>query len=541
MARLMSMHPRSYERFENGQGPLDLDQLQLFAEVTDSDPFGILVGMWLDAPAFAVRTADNKPMVAFMLALSEDHARQEQVFDLLTWNKAPHIIRRAMTEEKVAASDRRAIFVGGEAYDEAGGTILRDLFTEDGGGWFEDVALLDRLACDKLAALAEETRGVEGWKWAEARLDHPRAEGLARVYPRPVERPDADKAWMEALSEEYDALVSQWDSVEDLPEAVAARFDEIDAELEAFGDGTAYAPDEIARGGLFVILGVDGVARIERGFIRPEDQVVSEPDPAPEAEAQGGGEDGEALGGEAADDEGEEGLAPLSERLVLDLTANRTAALRDVLAGNPNVALAAVTHALAVGVFYAPHERASCLEIRLTSALLDGHAEGIAETQAGRSLAARHARWASRLPQEVGEAWAFVAALPAMELLDLLAHCASLSVNALRASWDHKPRVWAQADALAKSVGLDMGAYWTATVASYLGRVTKARIGEAVAEAVSSEAATRIEGLKKPEMANEAERLLAGTGWLPVLLRQPDAAPAAETSEAEPEPVATAA
>lgn len=73
MARLMNMHPRSYERFENGQGPLDLDQLQKFAEVTDSDPFGILIGMWLEAPAFAIRTADNKPMVAFMLALKEFH------------------------------------------------------------------------------------------------------------------------------------------------------------------------------------------------------------------------------------------------------------------------------------------------------------------------------------------------------------------------------------------------------------------------------------------------------------------------------------
>ncbi len=73
MARLMNMHPRSYERFEAGQGPLDLDQLQKFAEVTDSDPFGILIGVWLDAPEFAVRTADNKPIVAFMLALRVFH------------------------------------------------------------------------------------------------------------------------------------------------------------------------------------------------------------------------------------------------------------------------------------------------------------------------------------------------------------------------------------------------------------------------------------------------------------------------------------
>jgi len=73
MARLMDMHPRTYEHFEAGRSPLDLDKLQKFAEVTDSDPFGILVGVWLQAPEFAVRTADNKPIVAFMLALRVFH------------------------------------------------------------------------------------------------------------------------------------------------------------------------------------------------------------------------------------------------------------------------------------------------------------------------------------------------------------------------------------------------------------------------------------------------------------------------------------
>ena len=73
-----------------------------------------------------------------------------------------------------------------------------------------------------------------------------------------------------------------------------------------------------------------------------------------------------------------------------------------------------------------------------------------------------------------------------------------------------------------------MSGYWTATVGSYLGRVTKARIGEAVREAVSPEAAERISGMKKPDMASEAEALLAEKGWLPSLLRasvpQPEAA-----------------
>ncbi|MCI3133386.1 hypothetical protein [Phenylobacterium aquaticum] len=384
-------------------------------------------------------------------AVSVDHARQEQVFDQLGPDRPSYLIRRTMTEAKVMATDRRAIFVGAEAYGEAGGTILRDLFTEDGGGWFEDPALLDRLAAEKLAGIAQAVRDAEGWKWAEAHIDYPRALGLARVYPHPVERPEEETARMSALSEEYDALVSEWDAVETLPPEIEARFAEIDAALEAFGDGTAFDPDEIARGGVFVILGQDGVARVERGLIRPED--VPAPEPAAEVEPDGVAAGGEEHGGEGGsaetvrDEEADDDAgAPLSERLVLDLTAHRTLALRDALAAQPTVALSAVVHSLALTAFYPPYDRASCLEIKGSSAYLDGHAPGIDDTRAGRSIAERHERWAVRLPKEAGDVWAFVQALAATDLLDLLAHSASLTVNAVRAPFDRKPGAWGHAD-----------------------------------------------------------------------------------------------
>jgi ParB family transcriptional regulator, chromosome partitioning protein len=66
---------------------------------------------------------------------------------------------------------------------------------------------------------------------------------------------------------------------------------------------------------------------------------------------------------------------------------------------------------------------------------------------------------------------------------------------------------------------LCMTAHWTPTVRTYLGRITKAHILAAVREAVSDEAAERIAGLKKTEMADAAEQLLTGTGRLPSELR----------------------
>lgn len=79
-------------------------------------------------------------------AITDDHARQEHVFESLSYNRDPSVIRRDLTKMNVPATDRCAVFVGAQAYTEAGGNIIRDLFTEDRGGFFEDPALLARLA-----------------------------------------------------------------------------------------------------------------------------------------------------------------------------------------------------------------------------------------------------------------------------------------------------------------------------------------------------------------------------------------------------------
>jgi ParB family chromosome partitioning protein len=475
-------------------------------------------------------------------AVSEDHARQEQVFEQLSYNRQPYAIRRGMTEAKAPASDRRAIFVGAEAYAEAGGTILRDLFTEDGGGWFEDVALLDRLAAEKLAVLAEDVRVREGWKWALASLDYPHGLGLRRVYPHRVERTPDEQAQIDAIAAEYDSLVEQWAHIEDLPAEVEARLGEIDAALEAHGDGYAFEPDEVARGGVLVALGQDGEARIERGLIRPEDEP-----PAPEAEAEPSSEadgsrvdDGTAPEAPAVEDEDEpDGLTPLSDRLVADLTAHRTAGLRDVLAENPHAAFIAVVHALVARTFYAGGDPATCLDLRAASYPLDRDAVGIEDSPAGRKIAERHEAWARQVPADAKDAWAFVVGLDSDSREALFAHCVGLTVNAVR-GWQGRPGALANAEALASFVSLDMTTYWTPTARSYFERVTKARIGEAVREAVSDEAAERIAGLKKLEMAQAAEPIVAGTGWLPPILRTVPVAMDAAGADDEPAAAATA-
>jgi ParB family chromosome partitioning protein len=112
--------------------------------------------------------------------------------------------------------------------------------------------------------------------------------------------------------------------------------------------------------------------------------------------------------------------------------------------------------------------------------------------------------------------------------LALLAHCVAMGVNAVETT--HRPgRDATPADWLAAALGLDMSAYWTASAEGYFTRVTKPLILAAVREGASHEEAKRLEGLKKPAMAEAAERLLAGKGWVPDVLRTPGKAAPEET------------
>jgi ParB family transcriptional regulator, chromosome partitioning protein len=199
-------------------------------------------------------------------ALTDDHARQEAVFDRLSYSRDASTIRRMLTETHVAATDRRARFVGIEGYTEAGGTVLRDLFTEDRGGYLEDVALLDLLVAARLGREADALRAAEGWKWTEAHLDFPHAHGMRRVYPREVELSAEDQAALEA-ARHADHKLSEWhQTTDEIPDHVDVRFCELEAEIDRLeAKRHAYDSDDVARGGAFVILNHDGTLRISAG------------------------------------------------------------------------------------------------------------------------------------------------------------------------------------------------------------------------------------------------------------------------------------
>jgi ParB family chromosome partitioning protein len=481
--------------------------------------------------------------------VSTDHARQEQVWEALqqSYNKEPYLIRRHLTESAVRASDRRARFVGLNAYEAAGGMILRDLFEDDGGGWLQDVALLDRLATEKLAAEAEKI-AAEGWKWIEVAFDfrYGHAQHLRRLDGVVVELTPDEQATFDALTAEQVKLESEYEVADELPDQVDARLGEIEEALAAFDSRPVrYEPAGIACAGVFVSIDADGRLAADRGYVRPEDEPVTAGSEDP-AISEIGGSDEIApvapaqrtviiMGGDQADDDGDDdAIKPLPERLVGELTAHRTLALRDAVAKNPQVALTALLHKLCRDTFQhsAP---GACLEASVRHVFFPVQSADLKDSPSAKAVADRHEAWKAELPKDDHTLWDWLASLDDARRAALLAHCVSFGVNALYEKGDRYggpgvsahgvPERIAQADRLARAVHLDMvEAGWQPTVDNYLGRVTKPRILEAVREAKGDQAAQLIYHLKKAEMAKEAERLLDGTGWLPEPLRLADSA-----------------
>jgi len=240
--------------------------------------------------------------------VSDDHERQEQVFERLcqSYDKQPYAIRRMLTENAVRASDKRAQFVGVDAYVEAGGAVMRDLFQSDDGGWLQDVGLLDLMVTEKLREAAAEVQ-AEGWKWTDVAVSFPYGHvfGLRQLRGDQVPLTEEEEAARAALQAELDAIEEEYADAPELPEEIDARLGEIETALEALdARPVRYEPDEVARAGAFISIDADGSLRVERGYVRPEDELPVETEP--EIEGQTGDDEARTF---AARVEGENGKA----------------------------------------------------------------------------------------------------------------------------------------------------------------------------------------------------------------------------------------
>lgn len=426
-----------------------------------------------------------------------DHEAQERVWaDGL--DRSPTAIRRALTEAWVDTSDRLARFVGIDAYVAAGGTVMRDLFQEEHEGYLTDRNLLERLVREKLEAMGDELR-AEGWQWVEIIPDfgYAAAHGFRHLSPEKHPLSEEDEAERNALATEYDSLAE--DEMGD--DAAFERLDAIEARLSEIDEKSVFWPEEVkACAGTVLSISRAGTPEIERGLVRAEPSQQASNDNSPQEK---------------------KARPSLPSSLVRELTAHRTAALRAVLADQPEVALDAVVYTLALPILY-PHSAVKgCLDISVEQRPLGRDASGIEESPATERTDRQRFAWSQILP-DAEAFWDWLREQPQEKKLQLLAFCAAQSLSAVRLKAD-VPATAADihADALHFATGLDMAQWWQPTRRSYLGQVSKNLILAAIREACGLQTSSTFEREKRDAMIDRAERKLGGTGWLPALLRNP--------------------
>jgi len=473
------------------------------------------------------------------LSLADTHEKQESVWECLpVYNRSPAALRQVIVGEGVRGHLVR--FVGIHAYEAAGGRVVRDLFAEEEGGaaHIGDPELMQRMALDKLKTQAAELCEKDGWPWVDVAFDYDHTV-RPRYQKAPTSRrePSAEQAHalgelqraQDEIDQQVEALYDQDDDAEDPSdqseggaqiEALEAQSEALQARINDIQSSLACcAPEVAAMAGALLSLSPAGEPMLTRHLIRQEDYRKAR-DAA--ARAAGGPVDPHAgsQAGEHAEGSDTAKGGGVSETLRRQLTAHKTEALQVALIRKPGVALAALAHAMATRLLYegaaSRYEAPTALGVSVQSCnwSLAQIEPTLVNDPAHQQLTELVQAWRSKVPAEASGLLAYLLEQPMGELVELLTLCAALTANALHGSPQAKP-----AQALAAAVELDMADWWVVSGESYLGRVPKSLIAEALTEAGEGAAAATLAKLKKAEAVSKAEALLSGKRWLPTALR----------------------
>ena len=239
--------------------------------------------------AYRADNIDLETLKAF--AVTTDHRRQMAVWAQVAnqgYRPAAWQVKRLLTEERIPATAAMACFVGVDAYEAAGGPVLRDLFAaeDESGIWFEDPAILKKLAMAKLGEAVKDL--ATRWHWATAapEVDWTSIAHYGRIHPQPATPTDDETAELERLRTREDELdnLDEDDWTEALAqeaEAIETRTCEIHAAIEA---RATYRPEDYAIAGCIATIGRNGELQVIQGLVRPEDM----PNPADSGDSAGG-------------------------------------------------------------------------------------------------------------------------------------------------------------------------------------------------------------------------------------------------------------
>ncbi len=434
------------------------------------------------------------------LTLSDDHTQQLAIYERILeqpYSFHPHDIRKIITEDRLSTKTRIGAFVGIEAYESAGGCVLRDLFEED-TAYFEDPALLTKLAEEKLADYAAKLL-TEGWKWTDViqETSYGFCNEFNRIYPHPIGVPAETTEELAKLEEREEQLndldEEDWtEELEDEAEALQKRSQELNEILESHMDFTA---EEKARSGCIVSIDYHGDIDITGGLILPEDQDVASV-VATNAESDGEG---------ATSDE-EPGFK-LGKQLVVDLTAHRLQITKSYLVNDFNLTFDLAVFSMCLKTFRTNYYAVSKpLALTLTMTEETSSRDDLEDTSANERRAAVYKTFdLSWLNEDT--AFETFCALPIKEKQRLFAYCIAQGLYGQLALTKHADPVL---EAIGVRLGIDLADDWRPTADNFWGRITKAHALSLSSEELGAQWALSHSKDKKSVLSPKLEQIFSG-------------------------------
>lgn len=455
------------------------------------------------------RSDDLKLEQVMAFTLTTDHRAQDALLKGRSYYPSAYEIRRSLTGEAVPDNDERARYVGEKAYIAAGGTVTPDMFDQNGRTYFNDAALLTRLAAEKLEKTAEKLRRDAPWVdvYAEE-LDYQIRGNYADI-PTVRQEPDGPTAKkLAALQQKHEQAIALLRELEDGPEPeneddgdaawteASEKAGAIEDEIEAIEDTLRVPHPEAAQlAGVVIGLSSDGKVKKLVNVIRAADKAKLR---KASAAASGGGQ-----GEEAPADDGD----PQSVRS--DLSTYLTAVTQNALANNIGMGLRALAYQLAlrwIGESYNHHGVKVSVEdnARLpVSATLEG-------SDAEKACNDRHEAWQRELPRDAEALWAWCLSAQEGQIHNLLAYSASRSLAGTQFNAGRQCMA-----PLIAALGINLADHWQPR-ADYFARIKKTVTLGILAEHGHIDPA--LAKLKRGQLAERAADLLVGTGWLPPTL-----------------------
>ncbi len=487
--------------------------------------------------AYRADEIDLEVLKAF--AVTTDRERQMAVWEQVSaqgYRPSAGQVKRLLTEERVPGASAVARFVGVDAYEAAGGAVLRDLFADEHehGVWFEDPVLLEKLAMDKLQAAADER--ATRWKWAipmiEAGWDDTARYG--RIEPQPGVPTDEERAEAEKLEARYDELRGLDDDAwtqETVEEAgrIEVRLDEIEGAVEA---RAMWRREDFAMAGCIVTIGRDGSMQLIHGLVKPED--MPKRTETGDAGAQAGnGHDAHAATQSvhiAGHDDRTAGpsvstpMAPPKDReaearkqagvgigLADDLRSVRTALVKAKLAGDFEAAFDLALFQMGRAVF-APGYRDHALDIAVKETPdrpnIRMNDADFAHWSPGEAMLADR----SHLPldwltiEDDGESFAALRALPRADKEALFAACVARTVKGQLA---FEPQARPELEATIARLDIDFAKLVRPTADMLWSRIPKARVLDIARTVFGLNWASARSKYKKPALAEAMEAAFA--------------------------------